>query len=172
MGKLAVLFASLALLAGCASRSHDIIWPDGAYPRGYFEAAWQEDDMAQQYQSQDEYLYWVTQFYTGTSLAPGWLNLTSQVLERIDVSRRVAVSDRLFELGGRIGSEWAKHNAVRRLNTRNAAVWRDALIESIEHGELDMYMNRVASDVERLLAGDLQKDDIYFERYYIDEYDF
>ena len=85
--------------------------------------------------------------------------------------RHEEVRQRLFHLGGRIGSEWAKPNAVRRLNTRNAAVWRDALIESINQGELDDYIDRVETDVESLLAGELSKEDIFFERYYIDEFD-
>lgn len=172
MPKLFSLLLSLTILAGCAVTSDSVPWPEGAYPRQYFVASYQEDDLAQMYQTQDEYLLWVTRFYYGNSLAPGWLDLTDQVLERIDPGRRDVVRDRLFHLGGMIGAEWAKSNAVRRLNTRNAAVWRDALIESINQHDLDNYMDRVEDDVQSLLAGDLDKEDIYFERYYVDEFDF
>ena len=171
-GRLIGLLYGLTLLTGCAAITGVPPWPEGAYPQSYFEAAWEEDRANQNSQSKDKYLLWVTRFYTGTALAPGWLDLTRQVLERVGPDERDHVRERLFHMGGKIGSEWAKHDDVRRLNTRNAAVWRDALIESIRQGELDAYMNRVERDVEGLMAGELSKDDIYFERYYIDEFDF
>lgn len=153
----------------------DLEWPDSAYPRSYFEAAYREDELAQQYQSEEEYLLWVTRFYNGYSIAPGWLNLTRQVMERLegqDPAWQAEVEERLYDLGGRIGAEWAKDNEVRLLNTRNAAVWRDALIESLNQDDLANYMIRVENDVESILAGELDKEAIYFERYYEDDFEF
>lgn len=167
--------AVLLLVTGCAIDIEDVAWPEGAYPRSYFQAAFEEDPLARQYQTEDEYLLWVTRFYNGYSIAPGWLDLQAQVLDRLDDPQSDyadQVMERLFHLGGRIGSEWAKSNEVRMLDTRNAAVWRDALIESISQDDLDAYITRVKEDVESLFAGDLDKEDIYFERYYIDEFDF
>jgi len=79
---------------------------------------------------------------------------------------------RLYHLGGRIGSEWAKDNNVRVLDTRNAAVWRDALIESLNQNDLDDYITRVEEDVENMYMGNLSREDIYFERYYEDDFEF
>lgn len=169
------LLAAIFLLAGCAARLDDITWPAGAYPRDYFEAAYLEDEMAQEYQSREDYLLWITRFYNGYSIAPGWLTLTAEVMERLegqDPQWREEVNERLYHLGGRIGSEWAKPNEVRMLDTRNAAVWRDALIESISQGDLDDYITRVENDVESLLMGELDKEDIQFERYYEDDFEF
>ena len=165
---------TLLLLAGCATID-DIEWPAGAYPRDYFETVFMEDEMAQMYHTRDDYLLWVTRFYNGYSLTPGWLNLQGQVLDRLDdpeSAYAAQVMERLYHLGGRIGSEWAKTNEVRLLNTRNAAVWRDALIESISQDDLDNYITRVENDVESILMGELDEEAIHFERYYIDDFEF
>ena len=170
--KLFALLLSLTMLGGCAMTSGTLSWPDGAYPRQFFVARYEDDPRAQMYQTLDEYLLWVTRFYYGNSLAPGWLSLTEQVDDKVPPDERDEVNDKLFHLGGIIGSEWAKPNAIRRVNTRIAAVWRDALIESINQDDLDGYIARVEADVQSLIAGDLEPEDIYFERYYVDEFDF
>ena len=158
-------------LSGCSLISTDLQWPESAYPQEYFLAAFRADEAAGQYQTEDEYLMWVSRFYNGFSLAPGWLNLTRQVVERLEEPYSSEVSERLYLLGGIIGSEWAKDNDVRLLDTRNASVWRDALIEALDQDDLDDYMNRVENDVASIMAGELTREDIYFERYYIDEFD-
>lgn len=171
---LAVLTLSF-FIAGCATTIDDIEWPEGAYPRGYFEAAFLEDPVAGRYQELDDYLLWITRFYTGYSIAPGWLELQDEVRSRLDEPQSAyadAVIERLYHLGGLIGAEWAKSNEVRLLNTRNAAVWRDALVESIVQDDLDNYITRVENDVRAILAGRLDKEEIYFERYYVDDFEF
>jgi hypothetical protein len=82
------------------------------------------------------------------------------------------VSSRLFELGRTISVEWAKSNEERLIDTRNAAVWRDALQEALSQGDLDNYLDRVDADVSAILAGSLAGEEIRFERYYVDEFDF
>lgn len=166
-----IVLLSLCLLQACSLLSTDLDWPENAYPREYFEAAFQADAAAQQYQTLDEYLLWITRFYYGNSLTPGWLGLSEQLLERLEEPQRSEVSERLYQLGGRIGSEWAKDNEVRLLNTRNAAVWRDALRESADRGDINEYITQVENDVTAIMAGSLSHEDIYFERYYIDEFD-
>ena len=97
------------------------------------------------------------------------------MLDRLDdpeSAYAAQVMERLYHLGGRIGSEWAKTNEVRLLNTRNAAIWRDALIESISQDDLDNYITRVENDVESILMGELDEEAIHFERYYIDDFEF
>src|SRR5688500_5857212 len=103
----------MALLASCASRSPEPAWPEGMPPRAQFSAEWQRSGPNQELQSEEEYLLWVTRFYTGYNAVPGWLAMTRQVLPRVPDAEREAISARLFELGGRIGAEWAKDNAVR-----------------------------------------------------------
>src|SRR5690606_37096368 len=126
----------------------------------------------QRVQAEDDYLLWVTRFYTGNGPVPGWLDMTEQVLERLPLEQHANVEARLFELGGRIGMEWAKDNSVRRINTRAAGVWRDALLEALAQDDLDAFLDRLSADVDALLNGTLDGDAIRFERYYVDEFDF
>lgn len=172
MLRLSLLLVLTTALAACAIRAPTPPWPEGAAPPELFRSEWRRSADNQRLQAEEEYLLWVTRFYTGNGPVPGWLDMTEQVLQRSPPERRANISQRLFELGGRIGREWAKHNDVRRLNTRSAGVWRDALLEALARDELDMYLERLSADVDALLSGALSNDAIQFERYYIDEFDF
>lgn len=170
--KLILLSALVFLATGCTFTDKDLTWPEKAYPQEYFINVFQADEAAQQYQTQEDYLLWITRFYEGNNLTVGWIGLTEQLLERIESEEhRAEVKERVNRLGAKIGSEWAKDNLVRKLDTRNAAVWRDALREAVDRGEVDDYITRVENDVESMLAGELKVDDVYFERYYYDEFD-
>jgi hypothetical protein len=171
MLRIPFVLAFLAVLTACAVRAPELQWPGGAQPRAYFETEWRSSPNDHPLQSQDEYLLWVSRFYTGYGAVPGWLSMTAQVLQRIPAADHAAIEARLLELGGRIGAEWAKDNAVRRLNTRSAGVWRDALLEALARNELNSYLERLSADVDALLSGELHNDAIRFERYYIDEFD-
>ena len=94
-----IVFPLLLWLGGCATEIDELVWPEMAYPRDYFEAAYEEDDLAQQYQTREDYLLWVTRFYNGFSIAPGWISLTEQVKERLDEPYRSEVALRLYHLG-------------------------------------------------------------------------
>ena len=166
-----ILLATYTLVS-CTLFAPGVRWPDGAYPQDYFAEAFATDQAAQQYQTEDDYLLWITRFYKGFSIAPGWLSLTEQVLENLEEPQKSEVNQRLYHLGAKIGTEWAKDNEVRKLNTRNASVWRDGLIESLRQNDLNNYITRVEEDVESILNGELDKEEIYFERYYVDEFDF
>jgi hypothetical protein len=172
MLRIPLLLALIALLAACVSRPPGPEWPSGIPARDYFRAEWRESVDNQPLQGEDEYFLWVTRFYEGYGAVPGWLNMTTQVLQRLPAAQRDAIGARLFELGGRIGAEWAKDNSVRLLTTRSAGVWRDALLEALARDELDSYLDRLSTDVDALLSGALHNDAIRFERYYIDEFDF
>jgi len=171
MLRIPLLFVLMAALAACAVRAPEPDWPAGIPPRALFEAEWRNSPDNRPLQSREEYLLWVTRFYTGYGAVPGWLSMTAQVLQRIPSVEHDAIEARLLELGGRIGAEWAKDNSVRLLSTRSAGVWRDALLEALARNELNAYLDRLAADVEALLAGELHNDAIRFERYYIDEFD-
>jgi hypothetical protein len=169
--RIPLLLALMATLAACAVRAPEPQWPDGIPPRSFFRAEWRASANNQALQSQDEYLLWVTRFYTGYGAVPGWLTMTERVIQRLPPAEHDAIEARLFELGGRIGAEWAKDNSVRLLSTRSAGVWRDALLEAFARNELNDYLERLSGDVDALLSGELDNDAIRFERYYTDEFD-
>lgn len=171
MNKLVPALLAL-LLAACASAPRVADWPTQIPPVSFYVDAWEADESNQQYQDLDEYLLWVRRFHEGYNIAPGWDQLTRQVLERIPASDHEEVSARLYSIGREISLEWAKDNEVRLIDTRNAAIWRDALQEALSQNDLDNYLDRVEEDVEAMLQGRLTHSDIEFERYYVDEFDF
>lgn len=174
MLRIPLLLLLTVLLAACAVRAPqpEPDWPNGIPSRDLFRAEWQRSTDNQVVQSEEEYLLWVSRFYTGYTAVPGWLTMTTQVLQRLPEEERAQISARLFELGGRIGAEWAKDNSNRLLNTRSAGVWRDALLEALARNELNSYLDRLSADVDALLSRKLGNDAIRFERYYVDELDF
>ncbi|MDY6981525.1 MAG: hypothetical protein SV422_00405 [Pseudomonadota bacterium] len=172
MLRLPILFVLMALLTACASRAPTPSWPEGAASPELFRMEWRRRADVQRVQAEEDYLLWVTRFYTGNGPVPGWLDMTEQVLERLPPERRGNIEARLFDLGGRIGAEWAKDNSVRRINTRAAGVWRDALLEALAQDDLDAFLDRLSADVDALRNGTLDGDAIRFERYYVDEFDF
>jgi hypothetical protein len=171
MLRIPILLVLMALLAACVARAPTPPWPDGAASPAVFRTEWRRSADNQRLQAEEEYLLWVTRFYTGNGPVPGWLDMTTRVLERVPSEVRADIAASLFELGARIGGEWAKDNSVRRLNTRSAGVWRDALLEALARDELDAYLERLSNDVDALLSGALANDAIRFERYYLDEFD-
>lgn len=160
------------LLVGCATPSTDLGWPQAAAPRAQFEAAWQADADNRELQTLEDYLQWVERFYEGNNLVPGWVGMTERLQERVPDGQWAQVQPQLLSLGAQIAAEWSKDNRVRRINTRCAAVWRDALQEALSRDDLDPFLGRLQSDVDAILSGNLDAEQIRFERYYIDEFDF
>jgi hypothetical protein len=160
------------LLVACATPPAGTNWPATLPPHGQFAEVWQGDAANRELQSLDDYSEWVLRFYQGNNLVPGWLGMTAQLQERIPASEWSAIGERLSSLGAQIAGEWAKENSQRRITTRCASVWRDALQEALSRNDLNPFLLRLQSDVDALLAGSLDADQIRFERYYVDEFDF
>ena len=170
--RIAGVLPVLLFLSSCALFQLSREWPEQAPAREVFEQHYQMDQANQALQKQRDYLLWVSRFYRGMDPVPGWLEMTRRVSERVPAPQRTEVQDRLYELGIAIGSEWARDNSVRRIDNRIANAWRDALLEALAQDDVLNFLDRVEQDAAELLAGRLDPDEIYFERYYIDEFDF
>jgi hypothetical protein len=170
--KLLLSICCMVLLAACATRETLPTWPVELPSRSSFQELWRADSANRAVQTEADYLLWVTRFYQGFNMVPGWLGMTEQVKARLPAEHWQQAEPRLRELGRRIGAEWAKDNTVRKLDTRTAAVWRDALLEALAQDDLDAYLLRLEQDVAALMNGELANDTIRFERYYVDEFDF
>ena len=102
-------------------------------------------------------------------MSAGWLQLTDELLSETPENKQQEHAELMAVLGQRISAEWAKSNRIRLIDTSSASVWRDALIEAISVGDLDNYMLRFEADVNAILAGSLNKEEITFTRYYEEE---
>lgn len=170
--KLLLSLCVVFLLTACATREALPTWPEEIPQRSWFQQQWRSDAANRSVQAQADYLLWVTRFYEGFNLVPGWIGMMQQVEARLPAAQWQLTSPRLHELGRSIGAEWAKDNSVRKVNTRTAAVWRDALLEALAQDDIEAYVLRLEQDVAALLDGELASDAIRFERYYVDEFDF
>ena len=157
---------SAVLLTACSIFDASESWPRPLPAKKYFESYYQSSVENHPYQSLDDYLNWVKIFYQGNALAPGWLQLTDEVLQEIPANKKSAYEIRMQALGQRIGAEWSLDNGVRLIDTRSASVWSDALLEAIAMNELENFIARMEEDVDNILMGSLNKDEIAFTRYY------
>lgn len=164
--------AALLLIGACATPVPDTPWPAEVQEPTSFSAVWRSDAVNQPLQTETEYLTWVLRFYEGFNMVPGWLSMSEQVGTRLTERERAAVAATLEVLGTRMATEWAKDNSVRLVSTRMVAVWRDALLEALAQEDLPAYLQKLDEDLTAILSGELGGDDIVFERYYYDEFDF
>lgn len=171
---LCVLFSLLLcglLLGGCSSLQESD-WPRGIPAQSYFLEYYEQDAANQVLQSEADYLRWIKRFYTGLPPIPGWLELSEQAMGELSSGVAQELQNDTYRLGRDISAEWAKNDQVRRIDTRMINIWRDAFLEARNRSEVLKYLDLWQADVNDLLSGELSDDDIYFERYYVDEFDF
>lgn len=160
------LFIFVLTLSACSLFRTSDDWPEQLPPQVYFMDYYHNSSDNHAYQEQDNYLNWIRIFYFGNPLAPGWLQLTEDLLVETPENKQQEYTSLMTELGKRIGAEWAQDNRVRLIDSRMAIAWRDALIEAVSLGDLDAYLQRFDADVNAVLAGNLDKEAIQLSRYY------
>jgi hypothetical protein len=117
-------------------------------PKGYFVEAYHRDHSNEQLQSQEEYLIWVLRFYRGWGLAPmGWLGFEQEFLQDASPQRHAGLKAELQSLGKLVSSEWAKHERVRRIDSRMLLVWSDVLQEAKRQTKEQKSLQVIAQDV-------------------------
>ncbi len=164
----------IACLSGCAlNKPQDPNWPNELPPRAYFLNQYQQDVTNKNIQSQEEYLSWIVRFYKGSELYPnGWNNITHDILLKLkNTPTADNIQAKLDQLGLLISEEWAKINKTRIINSLHVSVWGNALLKSLELNETLQLIDRVASDVDDLLARKIPAEVIAAERYYVQDED-
>ena len=165
-----VIFA----ISGCATnKPQDPNWPNEIPPRAYFLDQYQQDLTNRSIQNQEEYLTWIVRFYKGTDLYPnGWTNISHDILLNLKNSPTAEnIKVKLDRLGLLISEEWAKNNKTRMISSYQVSVWGNALLKSLEQdGTLEL-IDRVASDVDDLLARKIPAQIIVADRYYVQNED-
>ena len=77
---------------------------------------------------------WFQKFYEGTFLVKGWKAQMRELLQDFQGHERDVVNDLLSNLGEKIGREWAKDNAVRRIDTAKLKQWGASLASARKKG--------------------------------------
>ncbi|MBL1432633.1 MAG: hypothetical protein COB94_004210 [Gammaproteobacteria bacterium] len=174
MKYLAIIVLSVFTLVGCATVPKQSAWPSDIPPYSFYFEAYQQDLDNQVHQSLESYLKWVVGFYQGTDFySAGWHQTTRGALQDIDVpADRANAKNKLQWIGKKVSAEWAKSNSLRLINTRHVAIWATSLDESIVQGKPLVYIGQVVRDVDAILAGVIEPDDITDYRYFSESEDF
>lgn len=61
-----------------------------------------------------------------------WYDVMASTLAGLSPTKRAALCPRLYELGRRIGHEWARDNDIRRISTSDLNAWKDILKNAAE----------------------------------------
>ena len=141
-------------------------WPDDVPKINLFVNAYRSDVANQALQSEQGYLEWILGFYQGTVLYPtGWLDVERQLLNSTEAEQKAVLALRLRDLGILIGTEWAKDNEARLIDSRMLALWGSCL--QLMQGTEARFaaIDLVSQDIEALFEGVLQKTDIVEARY-------
>ena len=160
-----LLLLQLMTLASCVST--DIAdWPDSVPPPEVFIEVYVEDEVNQDLQSQTEYLEWMLSFYQGNLVyQSGWQDVRGNVLEAPSAEQRAQLLAELRELGIAIGSEWAKHNDVRLIDSRMLSLWGSTIQLAADFEQQRETVELISVDVALLLCGKLAKEEIHEQRY-------
>lgn len=93
-----------------------------------FRATYDGDPANQKAQTWAQYWGWVKVFYEGNLLASGWTkHMAGEVGVVTSAPSHAEVVGRLNKVGRRIASEWAKDEAIRRINSTDLKRWNAAL---------------------------------------------
>jgi hypothetical protein len=77
---------------------------------------------------------WFRKFYEGTFLIKGWKSRMKEVLQPFSPAERDKMRSQLFNLGEKIGREWARDNKVRRVDTPLLQKWGQDLLNAKKKG--------------------------------------
>ena len=97
---------------------------------------------------------WLKKFYEGTFLVKGWKKQMKELLKDFQGDERDALNDSLSSLGEKIGREWAKDNAVRRIDTAKLQQWGASLTNARKKGPefLTAEIRTIADTVDEMLS--------------------
>jgi len=118
---LLALFCSLALAATPAMAEKQKEYADPAMAHA---ATNQQEDLSSLTPEERD---WYRTFQEGTFLISGWKEITKEILESTTPELREHQRKRLEQLGRKIGMEWSRENAVRRVDNKMLKEWGDEL---------------------------------------------
>lgn len=95
---------------------------------------------------------WFRKFYEGTFLVKGWKARMQEILHKIPADKQEHVRELLDNLGRQIGTEWAKDNNVRRIDSSMLKQWGKDLREAGDKGADDL--------IEKIHAISKEADDL------------
>lgn len=96
---------------------------------------------------------WYATFQHGSLLFDGWQDICKSILAEISPQKEKHTAALLGSMGKRIGTEWAKNNAVRKIDTDQLRLWGDKLKKARNKGSDEIYetVEKIADEVDDIL---------------------
>jgi hypothetical protein len=89
-----------------------------------FRREYERDTTNQKLQTWNQYWSWVTTFYNGTKLYPGWSSQAQSTIRLVKSKQKQAeLIVLLNELGKQISMEWAKDREAGKISTADLIRW-------------------------------------------------
>lgn len=97
---------------------------------------------------------WLRKFYEGTFLVKGWKGRMKEILYDVSSEHKKETEKSLSNLGEKIGREWAKDNALRRIDSDMLQKWGEELrsVRKKGHAVLDETIRKIDSEVDNILS--------------------
>ena len=96
-----------------------------------------------------EELKWYKTFQEGTFLIAGWKDISREILANTPEKLREHQRARLEQLGCKIGMEWSRENAVRKVDNKMLKQWGDALKKAAKNDP--EHLPKVIASIDRQL---------------------
>ncbi len=96
---------------------------------------------------------WYRTFQEGNMLADGWVDISKDILSRTPAAEQPEQQKNLFQLGDKIGREWAKRNDSRRINTDMLKKWGKELKDAAKKDPeaLNLALTSINSQVDSII---------------------
>lgn len=97
---------------------------------------------------------WYQKFQDGLMFFSGWKEISENILKALPPDERHLTEQLLENMGVRIGTEWSKHNDIRRIDTGQLRSWGDRLRKARKKGEthLSQTVKAISAEVDELLS--------------------
>lgn len=97
---------------------------------------------------------WLRKFYEGSFLIKGWNDRMKEILQAVPQEYKETIHKDLSRLGDKIGQEWSRDNAVRRIDTDRLKYWGDTLRAAKNKGYtvLEENIRTIEGEVDKILS--------------------
>ncbi len=97
---------------------------------------------------------WFRKFYKGTLFVKGWKHHMKEILQKTPPDDKEQIRKLLENLGKKIGSEWAKDNKIRKVNSAMLQRWGNDLDRATKKGSdtLIAKISQVDNEVDNILS--------------------
>jgi len=113
-----------------------------------------DDVQRQMAQMSDEEKNWFLKFQNGIPFFDGWKDISQNIISNFPEEEKKKIKTNLKKLGDKIGIEWAKDNAIRKIDTDMLRGWGKKIKKSLDKGFKQVFetVHRVDREVDEVLS--------------------